>query len=55
MFGKVSESDTNLGITPGVGILFPISNQFYIGGNLNWHIISDDYFTLGVTIGFNLP
>ena len=53
--GKGSESDTNLGITPGVGILFPISNQFYVGGNLNWHIISDDYFTLGVTVGFNLP
>ncbi|MGE5189181.1 MAG: outer membrane beta-barrel protein [Gemmatimonadota bacterium] len=55
VFGKVSESDTNLGLTPGVGILFPVSNQFYLGGNLSWHIISDDYFTLGVTVGFNIP
>jgi len=53
--GSGSESDTNIGITPGVGILFPISNQFYLGGNLNWHIISDDYFTVGLTVGFNLP
>jgi len=55
VFGKVSESDTNLGLVPGVGILFPISNQLYLGGNLNWHIVSDNYFTLGVTVGFNLP
>jgi len=55
VFGRLSESDTNLGITPGVGILFPISNQIYLGGNLSWHIIEDNYFTLGVTVGLNLP
>ncbi len=55
VFGKVSETDTRVGITPGVGILFPISNQLYVGGNLNWHIIDDNYFTLGVTLGLNLP
>ncbi len=55
VFGKVSESDTNIGITPGVGILIPISNQFYVGGNVSWHIIEDNYFTLGVTLGLNLP
>lgn len=54
VFGKVSESDTNLGITPSVGILFPLSNQVFLGASLGWHIITDDYFTLGVTIGFNL-
>ncbi len=53
--GKASDSDVNLGLTPGVGILFPISNQLYIGGNLSWHIIDHDYFTLGVTVGLNLP
>lgn len=55
VFGRFSESDTNLGLTPGVGIIFPVSNQLYLGGNLSWHIISDNYFTLGVTVGFNLP
>ncbi len=55
VFGRISESDTNVGITPGVGVLFPISNQLYVGGNLNWHIIEDNYFTLGVTLGINLP
>ena len=53
--GRVSDSDINIGITPGVGIIFPVSNQVYLGANLNWHIISDSYFTLGVTVGFNLP
>ncbi len=53
--GRFSESDTNLGLAPGVGIIFPVSNQLYLGGNLSWHIISDNYFTLGVTVGFNLP
>ncbi len=55
VFGKESESKTRLGLAPGVGILFPISNQLYLGGNLSWHIVSDNYFTLGVTVGFNLP
>ncbi len=52
--GRASDSDTHLGLTPGVGILFPVSNQLYVGGNLSWHIIDHDYFTLGVTVGFNL-
>ncbi len=52
--GKSTDTDTNLGVTPGVGILFPVSNQLYVGGNLSWHIIDHDYFTLGVTVGFNL-
>ncbi len=55
VFGKTSESDTNLGVTPSVGILFPVSNQFYLGGNLAWHIVEDNYFTIGVTVGFNIP
>ena len=50
-----SESDTNLGLVPGVGIIFPVSNQLYLGLNLNMHLISDTYFTLGGTVGFNLP
>ena len=53
--GKFSESDTNLGLTPGVGILFPVSNQIYVGGNVSWHIIENNYFTIGVTVGLNLP
>lgn len=52
---KDSASETHLGLTPGVGILFPVSNQFYVGANLSYHIIEDSYATLGVTVGFNLP
>ncbi len=53
-FGKVSDDETNLGITPGIGVIVPVSNQFYIGGNASWHIIDSDYFTIGVTVGVNL-
>ncbi len=51
--GKHSDSDVNLGLTPGVGLIVPLSSQFYLGANLNWHIIEDDYFTLGVGAGIN--
>ncbi|MGE5663442.1 MAG: outer membrane beta-barrel protein [Deltaproteobacteria bacterium] len=53
--GAGSDSDTHLGLTPGVGLIVPLSNQFYLGADLAWHIIKDDYVTLGVTVGFNLP
>ncbi len=51
--GKASESDVNLGLTPGVGLIVPLSNQLYVGAKADWHIITDDYFTLGVGIGMN--
>ena len=48
---KVSESELHLGITPGVGIEFPAGDTLVVGGNLRWHIITDDYFTLGAYLG----
>ncbi len=49
---KSSESDFNIGITPGVGIEVPISNDgWYIGGDARWHIIENDYFTLSFVFG----
>jgi len=53
--GKQSNSELNVGLTPGIGLLFPISNSFYAAIRLDYHIISDDYATLGLTLGFNLP
>lgn len=53
--GAGSDSDTHLGLTPGVGLIVPLSNQFYVGADLGWHVIKDSYVTLGVTVGFNLP
>jgi hypothetical protein len=52
---KQSDSEVNVGLTPGIGLLFPISNSFYAAIRLDYHIISDDYATLGLTLGFNLP
>ena len=54
-FGKQSDSELNVGITPGIGLLFPISNSFYSAIRFDYHIISDDYAMLGLTLGFNLP
>lgn len=54
-FGKQSDSELNVGLTPGIGLLFPISNTFYAAVRFDYHIISDDYATLGLTVGFNLP
>ena len=54
-FGKQSDSELNVGVTPGIGLLFPITNTFYAAIRFDYHIISDDYATLGLTLGFNLP
>ncbi len=54
-YGKQSDSDLNFGVTPGIGLLFPISNSFYAAIRFDYHIISDDYATLGLTLGFHLP
>jgi hypothetical protein len=54
-YGKQSDSELNVGVTPGIGLLFPISNSFYAAIRFDYHIISDDYATLGLTLGFNLP
>ena len=54
-FGKQSDSELNVGLTPGIGLLFPISNSFYAAIRFDYHIISDDYATLGLTLGFHLP
>ena len=52
---KQSDSEVNVGLTPGIGLLFPISNSFYAAIGLDYHIVSDGYATLGLTLGFNLP
>lgn len=53
--GVVSDDDVNLGLTPGVGALFPLGDQFYLGVGFNYHIIDDSYWTFGLTAGINLP
>lgn len=53
-FGTMSDSEVNLGIRPQAGILYPVSDKVTVGAHLAWHLISDDYFTLGVSVGFNL-
>lgn len=53
--GKQSDSDLNFGLTPGIGLLFPISNSFFAAIGFDYHIISNDYATLVLTLGFNLP
>lgn len=52
LFGKVEDDETNLGITPGIGIEVPIQDNLYFGSNLRFHFISDSYASLGVTLGY---
>jgi hypothetical protein len=52
-YGVQSDSDLNFGVTPGIGLLFPISDRFYAAIRFDYHIISDDYAVLGLTLGFN--
>jgi hypothetical protein len=54
-YGKQSNSDLHVGLTPGIGLLFPINKNFYAAIGLDYHIIENDYATLGLTLGFNLP
>ncbi len=49
-----SESETNIGITPGVGISYLVSDTLLVGANARYHIIADAYFSLGVFVGFRL-
>ncbi len=50
--GKASSSDLNIGLTPGIGIEVPISNDgLFVGGDARWHIVDNDYFTVSFVIG----
>lgn len=50
---KVSESATNLGITPGAGIIYKVTPQVGIFGDVKWHIITDSYFTLQAGLSYS--
>jgi opacity protein-like surface antigen len=47
-FGKASESEVNLGLVGGGGVEFALSREFGLGGIAKYHVISDDYLTLGL-------
>jgi opacity protein-like surface antigen len=49
---KAEASETNYGITPGVGVLYGITNKVYAGLNIRYHIISDAYLTIGIFAGY---
>ena len=49
---KSNSSDLNVGISPGVGIEIPISNDgLFVGADARWHLITDDYFTFSFVLG----
>jgi len=49
---KVSDNSTNVGVTPGAGIEYMLSKQFFLTANIKEHIISDPYFSMQGGIGF---
>lgn len=50
---SVSVSETNIGITPGVGIMYPFSEKLSAGLDLRGHFISDNYWTWMLSINYN--
>ncbi len=50
-----SDTDTNIGIVPGLGVTYYINDQFYVGADVRYHAINDSYYTLGAVVGFNIP
>lgn len=54
IYGKVSESETNFGITPGGGVSFQINDHLSVVADFRYHMITDSYFTMqgGVAYSF---
>ena len=50
---KVTDDQTNVGVTPGVGIEYMLNKQIFVGADLKEHIISDPYFSMKGSIGFH--
>lgn len=51
---KKSDSDVNIGLRPQVGIIYPLADRATVGAGLAYHLVSDPYLTLGLTVGFSL-
>jgi len=54
LLGTISDDEINFGVPIGAGIQYYISEKWYLGFNARLHIISDSYFTLLGSIGFDL-
>ena len=50
---SAEESEIHFGLTPGFGVEYDISDNLTAGLNLRYHIITDSYFTTGMSIGYN--
>jgi outer membrane protein W len=48
---KVSDSSTNVGVTPAVGVEYYLNRQFFLTASMKEHIISDPYFSMQGGIG----
>jgi hypothetical protein len=49
---KTTQNDLNVGISPGIGIEVPISNNgLFVGADARWHLITDSYFTFSFVLG----
>jgi hypothetical protein len=50
-----SKRSLRFGVRPQVGIIYRITESVFLGANLGYHLIKDDYCTLGAMVGLNLP
>jgi len=51
-FGKVSDDETNVGVTPGAGVEYMLNKNIFVQAQMKEHLISDPYFTMQGGIGF---
>jgi opacity protein-like surface antigen len=46
-----SDTDTHLGLVPGAGIQYFLTDNVFVGGNFRLHIIDDSYVSAGIALG----
>ncbi len=51
--GTSSESETHLGLVPGIGIDLKMSPNLSFVADARWHVITDDYLSLQVGLAYH--
>ncbi len=51
-FYKYKVDKTNVGVSPGFGVIFPIGGNMSLGANVRAHIISNSYVSFNFTFGY---
>jgi hypothetical protein len=50
---KNEVSDTNLGLAPGFGAVFPLGSNLSLGANARLHLITNSYMSFSFSLGYS--